>query len=490
MIAERKKILVVDDEPSICEILDHFLSRNGYDVVRANDGIKALGIVREGNIDLVVSDIKMPGMSGVELLQKIRGFNHTIPVLITTGFPTLDTAIEALKCGAYDYLTKPFHLEEISEKIKRALAQRVLEEQNSLLKKVASLHEVTKILASTREAKELNAKFLDFSVRISQSDGAALVFSETSPELTPQENNILGETFRKDFWPKDDPIVMATRWVIENQVPVVIETKTTDLPDGLRKIPPEISSFVSFPLKTPSRTIGVLNLARVSGRESFSDLELELITVLSSQASISIDNLQLDSQIRDNYTATITAFAKAVEFKDEYTRNHSNRVQEYSVMIAQHLNLPPNDVEFIKYAGLLHDIGKIGVSKAILTKPDKLTNEEYDEIKKHPELGAKIIVDVPFLKSLYLLILHHHEFFDGSKRGYPKGISGEAIPLGARILSVADAYDAMTSKRSYRDAMPQETAIRILEEEKGRQFDPHIVDAFVRILRTKDIKAQ
>jgi response regulator RpfG family c-di-GMP phosphodiesterase len=480
MAAESKRVLIVDDEPSICDILEKFLKKKGYEVARASDGAQALKIIDKDPIDIVVSDIKMPGISGVELLQKIREQRKNMPVLITTGFPTLDTAIEALKLGAYDYLTKPFHLEEIGEKIRRALIQRQLEEENILFSKLVSLHEVTKILASTLDLTDLNGKFLDFSTRLAKADGGALVFSDANAKLSLADK--AGDRFKTDFWVKQ-PFVLAAQWVLEKQEPLVIENGGRELPSGLKPMPSEVASFIAFPLKTPSHTIGVLNLVRVPGGMPFSSLDLELINVLASQASISIENVRLYHNIRDNYLKTIRAFALAVEAKDEYTHGHSENVMKYTVMIAKKLEMPHHEIERVKYAGLLHDIGKIGVSEYILNKPGKLTPHEFHEIKKHPELGAKIIADVPFLKSLVPLVLHHHEFFGGG--GYPAGIAGEEIPFGARILSVSDAYEAMTSDRPYRKSLPQEAAFNILETQKGIQFDPKIVETFLAIMSSE-----
>ena len=480
-MAMSKKILVVDDEPSICDIVERYLIKKGYEVARADNGNDAFALVKTGSIDLVVSDIKMPGMSGVELLQKIRGYSSTLPVLLATGFPTIETAIEALKAGAYDYLSKPFHLEEISEKIKRALIQRHLQEENILFSKLVSLHEVTKILASTLDTAELNTKFLDYSTRIARADGGALVFTDADKKFSLAGKS--GDALKPDFWGKQ-PFVLAMKWVIEHQEPLIIEGNSDELPaEGLRPVPSEVESYIAFPLKTPSHTIGVLNLVRLSGGEPFSNLDLELINVLASQASISIENVRLYHNIRENYLKTVRAFALAVEAKDEYTHGHSENVMKFTVMIAKHLKLPPAEIEQFQYAGLLHDIGKIGVSETILNKPDKLTPSEFNEIKKHPELGAKIIAEVPFLNSLVPFVLHHHEFFAGG--GYPDGIAGKEIPFGARILSVADAFEAMTSDRPYRKAMHQDTAVSILETQRGIQFDPEIIDAFFSALRTE-----
>jgi putative nucleotidyltransferase with HDIG domain len=478
MAAENKKILVVDDEPSICDILEKFLKKKGYDIYRASDGKKAMALVESTSIDLIVSDIKMPGMSGVELLQKLRENGKSMPVLITTGFPTLDTAIEALKLGAYDYLTKPFHLEEIGEKIRRALVQKKLEEDNILFSRLVSLHEVTKILSSTLDQNDLNMKFLDFSTRLAKADGGALIFTDQRNKLSLAKKN--GDQVKTELWLKQS-LVLASQWVIEHREPLVLESNMKELPTGLKPVPAEIRAFISYPLRTPSRTIGVLNLIRLQSSEPFSSLDLELINVLASQASISIENVRLYHNIRNNYLKTIRAFALAVEAKDEYTHGHSENVMKYAVMIAKHLNLPHQEIERVQYAGLLHDIGKIGVSEYILNKPGKLTPQEFQEIKKHPELGARIISDVPFLKSLVPLVLHHHEYFGGG--GYPNGIAGEDIPFGARILTVSDAYEAMTSDRPYRKSLSQDIAFSILDTQRGIQFDPAIVDAFLEIMR-------
>lgn len=478
MESNRKQILIVDDEASICEILAQFLRKKGYEVFTAGSGESALDILSNESIDLVVTDIKMPGISGVDLLKYINENQQTIPVLITTGFPTLDTAIEALKLGAYDYLTKPFHLEEIAEKVKRAIISKQLEEENLLFSKLVSLHEVTKILASTLEIIDLNHKFLDYSIKMSKADCGALLFSDSSGKMIISE--IAGEGFDKSYW-MGQPFVMASKWVASNEEPLLLESGMHSLPSGLIPIPSQLQSFISFPLKTPSRTIGVLNLAKLAGRGSFSYLDLEIINVLASQASISIENVRLYQNIRDNYLKTIRAFALAVEAKDEYTHGHSENVMKYTVVLAKTLGLSDADIELVKYAGLLHDIGKIGISECILNKPGRLTPQEFEEIKRHPELGVRIISDVPFLKSLVPLVLHHHEFYAGG--GYPTGIAGEDIPYGARILSVSDAYEAMTSDRPYRKSLPQEVAFSILEKEKGKQFDPMIVDAFLEIMR-------
>jgi len=200
--------------------------------------------------------------------------------------------------------------------------------------------------------------------------------------------------------------------------------------------------------------------------------------VASIRKLVEKQRLQSDNQ---QLFDTIKVLALALDARDHYTHGHSQEVTEYSVVIAQEMNLSKEEITIIRDAGLLHDIGKIGIPDAVLLKPGRLTEEEYAHIKKHPEIGRKILSQVSSLAEIIPLIYHHHERYDGS--GYPEGLSGEMIPLGARILAVSDAYQAMTSDRPYRKALPMQVAIDELERFKGKQFDPTIVETFLRILK-------
>ncbi|WP_198153271.1 HD-GYP domain-containing protein [Thermotalea metallivorans] len=180
--------------------------------------------------------------------------------------------------------------------------------------------------------------------------------------------------------------------------------------------------------------------------------------------------------MRHVYFETIKALANAVEAKDKYTIGHSYRVADYAVGIAEHMGFRQDTIDRIKTAAILHDIGKIGISDSILNKPGKLEDNEYFVIQKHPEIGAKILSEVDFLGDVSKIIKYHHERFDG--KGYPEGLQGAEIPIEASILSVADAFDAMTSDRPYRKAMDQSTAMNILLKEAGVQFNPIVVKAF------------
>jgi putative nucleotidyltransferase with HDIG domain len=178
---------------------------------------------------------------------------------------------------------------------------------------------------------------------------------------------------------------------------------------------------------------------------------------------------------------TIIALSDALDAKDRYTAGHSRRVMEYSMCIAGNMNLAEKDLQLLKKSALLHDIGKIGIPDIILHKESGLTDEEYAAIKVHPEIGANILKPVEAFKDLVPAVYCHHERFDG--KGYPRGIQGEDIPLNARIISIADCYDAMTSNRSYRNALSREAALAEIEHNKGVQFDPRIADIFIGLFK-------
>ncbi len=240
----------------------------------------------------------------------------------------------------------------------------------------------------------------------------------------------------------------------------------------------EFKSEIAVPIIWEGEILGVLDLE--SKKYGYFDSKDSQDTVkrVANILGAAIKNSQLLRQLKDNFYQTVKALAYTIELKDPYTRGHSERVTYYSVKIAQGLGFPDDFIERIKLAAVLHDIGKIGVRGAVLNKPGKLTLEERKEIEKHTILGAKVLNEVEVMKDIAILVKHHHEHWNG--RGYPDGLKGEEIPMESRIISIADAFDAMTSDRPYRKSLGYQKALEIIAFERGKQFDPDIAEAFLK----------
>lgn len=323
-------ILIADDEDTIRQILLQKLSQEGYQCQEAINSNQVLNGMKECPCDLILLDINMPGKSGVELLHEIRARYPDTAVLMATAVNDISTAIQCLKQGACDYLTKPFNLSELLFSIERALEKRRLE-----------------------------IEIRDYRQHLEQK--------------------------------------------------VDEQTKS----------------------------------------------------------------------IREAFLNSVKSLAYALEAKDKYTIGHSQRVTEIAILIADALGMTQESIEKIKLAGLIHDIGKIGIRESILDKPGQLTEEEYQHIKSHPDIGERILSPIIEDKEVLFMVKHHHERYDG--KGYPDGLKAENIPVGARILAIADSYDAMTSARPYRDVMSTEAACYEIARCKATQFDPVIADSFLRV---------
>jgi len=247
-------------------------------------------------------------------------------------------------------------------------------------------------------------------------------------------------------------------------------------------------SFISVPLKVQNRVIGVLNVNNKKSRQKFDEKDLRLLTILADQSAMTIEHAELYKHMQDTYLGTIQTLARAIDAKDPYTRGHSDRVTRYAMEIAREMKLSESAIRNIEYAALIHDIGKIGIQEAILAKKGQLSGTEFEIIKMHPLIGESIITPVKFLNGVAPLILYHHEGFNG--KGYLEGLRGEGIPLGARIISVADAFDAMTSDRPYRKGLTREEARKELEKESGKKFDPDVVKALLRVLDRGELEKE
>jgi putative two-component system response regulator len=332
-----QSILVVDDERLVNAILERYLSQMGYSCITAQSGHEAMEKLEEHPCALALCDVRMPGMDGIELLKRIKQWDDEVAVIMVSAVDNREVAVEAMRAGAYDYVIKPFHLEEVLISVQRALDNRRL------------------ILERKEYQRNLERK---------------------------------------------------------------VEERTREL-------------------------------------------------------------AQKNEELQRLFISAIESIVLTLQAKDEYTEDHSRRVSAHASAIAKELSLPEEEVENIRLAALLHDIGKVGTKESILNKPGRLTDEEGDHIRSHPLIAASILEPITPLRDVITYIKHVHEWYDGS--GYPDGLKADAIPLGARIISVADVFDAMTSPRPYRAAIGAKAVLDHIKEEAGRQFDPVVVEAFLGV---------
>jgi len=241
---------------------------------------------------------------------------------------------------------------------------------------------------------------------------------------------------------------------------------------------PFFDNMVFAPLEIRGEAYGLIGVMGMKG--GFSKVELETFCALASQSAVAMENANLYKRLKDTFLHTAEALAEAVNSRDPYTGGHTRRVSRYSLLIAAELGISGEEKEALRLSSILHDIGKIGIEDAILRKGGVLTEDEAIKMRRHPDIGAKILGFVEEMGDVIPGVLHHHEWFDGS--GYPEGLKGEGIPLQARIIAIADAYDALTTDRPYRRAMDRGEAAEVMASEGGAHFDPSMVEIFQKIL--------
>ena len=490
----RSKVLVVDDELTIRNTIQKRLEREGYEVTSVDNAKDAIQLFQENYFDTVISDIRMDEMDGIELLKRLQSQHRDIPVIMVTGAPSLDTAQESIKAGAYDYITKPIEREILINTVKRALEKKRLNDQIREYQRNLELkvREQTKtIFGIYKFANQLNSmNNLEDVVNSVVNFVADFMFSKRVSIMLLDEK---GEYLTiKGSTGLDEEIVRGTRIkkgegiagkVLETGKAVIVGDVSSIKGESDRYS--EYKSFISFPLmqvilKSNHLSLGIINVTNRFGDQPYTREDLENLDFIADTASVAINNQLKSIEIEKSYFRTMKALAAAVEAKDRYTRGHSERVKNYALELARRLGLPGETISTIEYACVLHDIGKIGIPDSIIQKDRDLTEKEFEQIKEHSAKGEKIIEVIPFLEPARPIIRHHHERFDGG--GYPDGMKGKEIELGARIIAIVDTYDAMTTERPYRGPLSMDRAISVLKEQKGKQFDSELVDIFVKYL--------
>ena len=471
--SEAPRVLVVDDEKVIREILADFLTLEGFRVTTAADGIGALEHLDAGSFNMVISDLKMPNMGGLELLEQIQANHENVLTVIMTGFGTVETAIEAMKKGAYDYILKPFKVEEVVHIVHRGIEKQRLTSENIRLKEIISLHELSEELQATLSMNEVLVSTLSAAIHNLSCDFAAIYLRDDANG----DWRLASHSVHPDAPPGVAPSDLdVDRVVTEMEGQRAILVQAPQALEFFRSPPENISTFMAAPLVARQRTLGILTARSCTAGVHFIEGQRKLLNMLASRAAAAIDNAALFNNLQLTFRQTIQGLARAIEAMDKYTAGHSDRVTVYARVTAVALGETQSQVELITQAGMLHDIGKLGCH-ANLNKPGKLTDEEYEIFKLHPTFGREILEPITFLQPLIPGVHLHHERWDG--QGYPLKLRGEEIPRIARILSIADAYDAMTSNRAYRRSMEHAVAVSELKRCAGSQFDPALVEAFL-----------
>jgi len=270
----------------------------------------------------------------------------------------------------------------------------------------------------------------------------------------------------------------CSHWVISNRQPLLVQN-IGDSSEFSRvsRLGFTRESVICAPLVIKDEIIGTITIANKLDETAFTPDDLELLSTIAAQASIAINNARLYEEQQQTYLNTVQALVSAIEASDAYTRGHSERVTRYSLALARHIDVNPESIRRLEQAGILHDIGKIGIGTYLLHKEGKLSGEDIEILRQHPTIGVRILEPIRFLTGVREIIEQHHERFDG--KGYPRGLAAQEISIEARILAVADTYDAMTSDRPYRKALSHETAINEIRACAGSQFDPEVAGAFI-----------
>jgi response regulator RpfG family c-di-GMP phosphodiesterase len=482
---ESPRILVVDDEEVIRDILADFLAMEGFEVRTAPDGGAALVELSKGHFDLVLSDLKMPNMGGIELLEAISQHSPHLVTIIMTGFGTVETAIDAMKRGAYDYIMKPFKMEEVVHTVRRGLERRKLAAENLRLKEALSLYKVSEAIAASLSLEEVMRNVTDAAIHEVDADVVTVLlddgsggFFERARVINPRL--VLDELSATDLdiarFGTLSPESLREHFAGEKKLRAQGER-------GLRYFatPPDfpLSSMLVTHLTMSGRTIGYLGAFSFTAKKLFDEGQRKLLSIVSDRAAAAIENAKLYEDLQATFSQTIKGLASAIDKMDRYTAGHSSRVAAYAQVLALKLGLSADQVEIVRQAALMHDIGKIGCVMN-LNKPGILTDREYDIFKRHPGFGRDILEPISFLSPLIPGVHFHHERWDG--KGYPLGLDKKEIPLLARIISVADAYDAMTSDRAYRRALPHALTMSEIKSCAGSQFDPDIAGEFAEAI--------
>lgn len=345
----------------------------------------------------------------------------------------------------------------------------------------AAICQGSKTINSTLDIGEIMEILLDMAIRAAGAERGGILFKE-KPGPEPPEFQLGREIQADTLYNKDfQASLTVINQVLESKKAVVSDNAPKDFNASQSLRLSAVRSILCVPLvQSTGETIGVIYLDSKASSRVFNETDLQMVSALADQGSVAMHNAWLYHKLEKSYLGAVRCLARSIGYKDNYTLEHCQRVSEYSRKIAQELKLDEELTQEIEISALLHDVGKIGIEESVLRKPGDLSREEREQIEKHPGMGFEILEPLGLSENVRLGILHHQERFDGS--GYPDRLLGEEIPLIARVIAVADSWDAMTSDRAYRKALPEETAKAEIKNGAGKQFDPIIVQVFLKII--------
>lgn len=454
-----KKILIVDDDIHMVKMLKTMLEAEGYSASSARSGMEALAKIKEDRPSLVLLDYMMPGMHGLDVLKEIKNFHGEIDVIVVTGHGSEKVAVEMMKMGASNYLQKPFSREDLLRAVRHTILSRAQYEKDVSQIRILAVDDDKAVLSFIKGAlKEL---------------GDVVVSTDPLDALTLLGKEYFDILLTDIYMPQMDGLELLKRAkAIAPSITVAVITSSVDIDIARKAMKHGASDYIRKPFEMAELRESVGDLIAEKKKKTFDRMKRRL-EIQEARAA----------ELFEFTLGIIEALILALEARDPYTRGHSERVTNYSVDIAIELGLSKQDVELVRHSARLHDLGKIGTEDTYLYKKTRLSPDEMSLVARHPEIGCNILKSIRLMDVYIPGIRHHHEKFDG--KGYPNGLKGDAIPLTARIISVADAFDAMTSSRPYREGMEERSAVDEVIRNKGIQFDPEIVDAFLRVIGNK-----
>ena len=419
--------------------------------------------------NVINSQITIQDEKGNILFEKKNGTtgNNKYPIKLVNriiGWVTGDSTVSSISAFLTCFAGTEFE--------KKKLAAETLEKY----KELAVLYDTSEKIASCLESKEVAGLIIDEAKKIITLDNISVMLLRDD---TGQLETICGTgSTRKSAGTGKEGNGIADCILKSGNAEIVNNVRNDSrFVEGDYKI----SSMMSVPLKIKDKSLGVINVS-CENQFIYSARELKLLMALASQAAVAIENAKLYEKLKETFVTTIYTLAETIEKRDPYTGGHTRRVAKYSQILGQRINISNNDSNRLELAAVLHDIGKIGISDKILLKKGRLTDEEFAEIKKHTVFGEEILNHIDQLKDIIPGVRQHHERYGGG--GYPDNLRGENISIIARIIAVADTFDAMMSDRPYRKGLELETTLEELKNIAGRQLDPDLVMAFIDAYNT------